>query len=95
MTSCLVAINKNRDMCFDIKNSKKTYFSGEFPVNDCRNVWRGLKSIRLINKSFLRISKVLCKESSRSESLSYVLGVSPPDRSSVLKTSLLEVAKLQ
>ena len=48
MTSCLVAINKNRDMCFDMKNGKKTYFSGEIPVNDCRNVWRGLKSIRLI-----------------------------------------------
>ena len=50
MTSCLVAINKNRDMCFDMKNGKKTYFSGEIPVNDCRNVWRGLKSIRLIFK---------------------------------------------
>ena len=55
MTSCLVAINKNRDMCFDMKNGKKkkkkkTYFSGEIPVNDCRNVWRGLKSIRLITK---------------------------------------------
>ena len=50
MTSCLVAINKNRDMCFDMKNGKKTYFSGEIPVNDCRNVWRGLKSIRLIKK---------------------------------------------
>ena len=25
---------------------KKTYFSGEIPVNDCRNVWRGLKFIR-------------------------------------------------
>ena len=50
MTSCLVAINKNRDMCFDVKNGKKTYFSGEIPVNDCRNVWRGLKSIRLIQK---------------------------------------------
>ena len=51
MTSCLVAINKNRDMCFDMKNGKekkKTYFSGEIPVNDCRNVLRGLKSIRLI-----------------------------------------------
>ena len=48
MTSCLVAINKNRDMCCDMKNGKKTYFSGEIPVNDCRNVWRGLKSIRLI-----------------------------------------------
>ena len=47
MTSCLVAINKNRDMCFDMKNGKKTYFSGEITVNDCRNVWRGLKSIRL------------------------------------------------
>ena len=57
MTSCLVAINKNRDMCFDMKNGKKTYFSGEIPVNDCRNVWRGLKSIRLIKKIFLRISK--------------------------------------
>ena len=57
MTPCLVAINKNRDMCFDMKNGKKTkqkqkqkqqqqqqqkYFSGEIPVNDCRNVWRGL-----------------------------------------------------
>ena len=52
MTSCLVAINKNRDMCFDKKNGKKTYFSGEIPVNDCRNVWRGLKSIRLIKKNF-------------------------------------------
>ena len=50
MTSCLVAINKNRDMCFDMKNGKKTYFSGKIPVNDCRNVWRGLKSIRLIKK---------------------------------------------
>ena len=50
MTSCLVAINKNRDMCFDMKNGKKTYFSGEIPVNDCQNVWRGLKSIRLIKK---------------------------------------------
>ena len=69
MTSCLVAINKNRDMCFDMKNGKKTYFSGEIPVNDCRNVWRGLKSIRLIKKIFLRISKVSCKESSRSQSL--------------------------
>ena len=70
MTSCLVAINKNRDMCFDMKNGKKTYFSGEIPVNDCRNAWRGLKSIRLIKKKFLRISKVSCKESSRSQSLS-------------------------
>ena len=43
MTSCLVAINKNRDMYFDMKNGKKTYVSGEIPVNDCRNVWRGLK----------------------------------------------------
>ena len=34
MTSCLVAINKNRDMCFDMKNDKKTYFSGEIPVNE-------------------------------------------------------------
>ena len=71
MTSCLVAIglNKNRDMCFDMKNGKKTYFSGEIPVNDCWNVWRGLKSIRLIKKKKkLRISKVSCKESSRSES---------------------------
>ena len=31
MTSCLVAINKNRDMCFDMKNGKKTYFSGGNP----------------------------------------------------------------
>ena len=69
MTSCLVAINKNRDMCFDMKNGKKTYFSGEIPVNDGRNVWRGLKSIRLIKKNILRISKVSCKESSRSQSL--------------------------
>ena len=70
MTLCLVAINKNRDMCFDMKNGKKkTYFSGEIPVNDCRNVWRGLKSIRLILKKKIRISKVSCKESSRSESL--------------------------
>ena len=68
MTSCLVAINKNRDMCFDTKNGKKTYFSGEIPVNDCRNVCRGLKSIRLIKKK-IRISKVSCKESSRSQSL--------------------------
>ena len=52
MTSCLVAINKNRDMCFDKKNGKKTYFGGEIPVNDNRNVWRGLKSIRLINFLF-------------------------------------------
>ena len=72
MTSCLVAINKNRDMCFDMKNGKKTYFSGEIPVNDCQNVWRGLKSIRLIFKICLRISKVSCKESSRSQSLSVV-----------------------
>ena len=50
MTSCLVAINKNRDMCFDMK--KKTHFSGEIPVNDCRNVWRGLKTIRLIKNIF-------------------------------------------
>ena len=71
MTSCLVAINKNGDMCFDMKNGKKTYFSGEIPVNDCRNVWRGLKSIRLIKKIFLRISKVSCKESSRSQSLTW------------------------
>ena len=57
-------------MCFDIKNGQKTYFSGEIPVNDCRNVWRGLKSIRLIKKKKkLRISKVSCKESSRSQSL--------------------------
>ena len=69
MTSCLVAINKNRDMCFDMKNGKKTYFSGEIPVNDFRNVWRGLKSIRLIKNIVLRISKVSCKESSRSQSL--------------------------
>ena len=69
MTSCLVAINKNRDMCFDMKNGKKTYFSGEIPVNDGRNVWRALKSIRLIKKKILRISKVSCKESSRSQSL--------------------------
>ena len=55
MTSCLVAINKNRDMCFDMKNGKKTYFSGEIPVNDCRNVWRGLKSIRL--KKFFYVSQ--------------------------------------
>ena len=61
-------IIKNRDMCFDTKNGKKTYFSGEIPVNDWRNVWRGLKSIRLIIKK-IRISKVSCKESSRSESL--------------------------
>ena len=26
MTSCLVAINKNRDMCFDMKNGKKNIF---------------------------------------------------------------------
>ena len=54
MTSCLVAINKNRDMCFDMKNGKKkkTYFNGEIPVNDCRNVWRGLQSIRLIKFFF-------------------------------------------
>ena len=57
MTSCLVAINKNRDMCFDMKNGKKTYFSGEIPVNDCRNVWRGLKSIRLINFFFFYVSQ--------------------------------------
>ena len=51
MTSCLVAINKNGDTCFDMKNGKKkTYFSWEIPVNDGRNVWRGLKSIRLIKK---------------------------------------------
>ena len=56
-------------MCFDMKNGKKIYFSGEIPVNDCRNVWRGLKSIRLIFKKNLRISKVSCKESSRSQSL--------------------------
>ena len=31
---------------------QKTYFSGEIPVNDCRNVWRGLKSIRLIKNIF-------------------------------------------
>ena len=39
-------------MCFGMKNGKKkkTYLSGEIPVNDCRNVWRGLKSIRLIKK---------------------------------------------
>ena len=73
MTSCLVAINKNRDMCFDVKNGKKTYFRGEIPVNDCRNVWRGLKSIRLIKNFFLRISKVSCKESSRSQSLIFPL----------------------
>ena len=73
MTSCLVAINKNRDMCFDMKNGKKTYFSGEIPVNDCRNVWTGLKSIRSIKKFFLRISKVSCKDSSRSQSLSHSL----------------------
>ena len=71
MTSCLVAINKNRDMCFDMKNGKKTYFSGEIPVNDGRNVWRGLKSLRLIKKKILRISKVSCKESSRSQSLNH------------------------
>ena len=81
MTSYLVAINKNRDMCFDMKNGnkkkkkkKKTYFSGEIPVNDCRNVWRGLKSIRLIKTKFLRISKVSCKESSRSQSLMWTKG---------------------
>ena len=51
MTSCLVAINKNGDMCFDMKNGKKTYFSWEIPVNNGRNVWRGLKSIRLIRKN--------------------------------------------
>ena len=61
MTSCLVAINKNRDMCFDMKNGKKTYFSGEIPVNDCRNVWRGveiykinLKKIFTYLKSFMQ-----------------------------------------
>ena len=70
MKSCLVAINKNRDMCFDMKNGKKKHISvGKIPVNDCRNVWRGLKSIRLIKKKKLRISKVSCKESSRSQSL--------------------------
>ena len=53
MTSCLVAINKNRDMCFDMKNGKKTYFTGEIQVNDCRNVWRGLKLIRLIKKKYV------------------------------------------
>ena len=37
-------------MCFDMKMAKKIYFSGEIPVNDCRSVWRGLKSIRLIKK---------------------------------------------
>ena len=40
-------------MCFDMKNGKKTYSSGEIPVK----------------KIVLRISKVSCKESSRSESL--------------------------
>ena len=29
MTSCLVAINKNGDMCFDMKNGKKTYIVGK------------------------------------------------------------------
>ena len=57
MTSYLVAINKNRDMCFDMKNGKKTYFRGEIPVNDCQNVWRGLKSIRLIKKKFFTYLK--------------------------------------
>ena len=57
MTSCLVSINKNRDMCFDMKNGKKTYFSGEIPVNDRRNVWRGLKSIRLIKKKKIYVSQ--------------------------------------
>ena len=44
-------------MCFDMKNGKKKYFSGEIPVNDCRNVWRGLKSIRLIKNFFFTYLK--------------------------------------
>ena len=44
-------------MRFDMKNGKKTYFSGEIPVNDCRNVWRGLKSIRLIKKKIFTYLK--------------------------------------
>ena len=39
-------------MCFDMKNGKKTYFSGEIPVNDCRNVWRGLKCYKINLKQF-------------------------------------------
>ena len=38
---------------------KKTYFSGEIPVNDCRNVWRGLKSIRLILKKITYLKSSL------------------------------------
>ena len=40
-------------MCFDMKNGKKTYFSGEIPVNDCQNVWRGVEIYKInLKKKF-------------------------------------------
>ena len=59
-------------MCFDMKNGKKTYFNGKIPVNDCRNVWRGLKSIRLTKKKFLRISKVSYWKASKRDPLNRI-----------------------
>ena len=45
-------------MCFDMKNGNKTYFHLKIPVNDCLNVWGGLKSKTLTKKTKITISKV-------------------------------------
>ena len=75
MTSCLVAINKNRDMCLDMKNCNK---KKNFPIfqwgNPCERLSECVEGVEIykINLKKLRISKVSCKESSRSESLTEI-----------------------
>ena len=63
-------------MCFDMKmakkkggeKKKKTYFNLKIPVNDCLNVWEGLKSKRSTKK--ITISKVSYQRSTRKKPLS-------------------------
>ena len=69
MTSCLVAINKNRDMCFDMKNGKKNIFQWGNPGERLSECVEGVEIYKINFKKKLRISKVSCKESSRSQSL--------------------------
>ena len=60
MTSCLVAINKNRDMSFDMKNGKKKKkIQWGNPSERLSECVEGIE-IYKINYFFLRISKVSC-----------------------------------
>ena len=81
MTSCLVAINKNRDMCFDMKNGKKNIFQWGNPgerLSECvegveiykinlKKIFTYLKSFmqRIIQKPILKLF-TLCQCSNQS-----------------------------